>query len=234
MPERRRRRSHRDSPRTAVVAVQQPDQAREEPLDKMEDPLDKMNSDQGGLVIRDPDLGPLHLVNSFLTDSGELRLLVIVSSDEDGKVGIQISNVTNRIEHMHAHLPAALGGLLRVGDRVLAADGVALGRVKLFEALDKSRRDHELIVQRAAPDMRAVAGLKALPEHVFEKGCYVAQLVRADLVAARRPGTSRLQLGLRVSKHNSVDYVVPGSVAAFEGTLKTCAEGRGWTSACQR
>ena len=47
MPERRRRRSHRDSPRTAVVAVQQPDQAREEPLDKMEDPLDKMNSDPG-------------------------------------------------------------------------------------------------------------------------------------------------------------------------------------------
>ena len=272
-------------------------------------PLDRIHTAEG-ITLQHPEMGPVQLTNNFITESGELRLLVMVPEDSDGWIGVKVSDTTHRVERMPADGPAAAGGLLRVGDRVISVDGTLLGQTKLVDALNASLRQHALIVQRAATDLRAVTqahptsnarlrspplqptcsihlpsplpqpvsarphplvtqvnGLKQLPEAALA-GCHLAQLVRADLGSGRLAG-KRTQIGLSVNKNNGIDYVVPtqtvlacivhctlhcalhtalctalstvfcaalctalctapspckvpGSVAAFEGTLRTC------------
>ena len=163
-------------------------------------------------------MGPIQLTNNFITESGELRLLIMVPEDSSGSIGVKVSNTTHRVERMPADGTAAAGGLLRIGDRVISVDGTLLGETKLLDAINVSVREHALIVHRAATDLRAVNGLKQLPEAALA-GCHLAQLLRANLGSTRLAG-KRTQLGLSVNKNNGIDYVVPGSVAAFEGTLR--------------
>ena len=179
--------------------------------------LDRIHTAEG-ITLQHREMGPIQLTNNFITESGELRLLIMVPEDSSGSIGVKVSNTTHRVERMPADGTAAAGGLLRIGDRVISVDGTLLGETKLLDAINVSVREHALIVHRAATDLRAVNGLKQLPEAALA-GCHLAQLLRANLGSTRLAG-KRTQLGLSVNKNNGIDYVVPGSVAAFEGTLR--------------
>ena len=209
---RKRHTSRRTHTSRAAIRDADSDQARPSPLDRIHT--------ADGITLQHREMGPIQLTNNFITESGELRLLVMVPEDSSGSIGVKVSNTTHRVERMPADGTAAAGGLLRIGDRVISVDGTLLGETKLVEAINVSLREHALIVQRAATDLRAVNGLKQLPEAALA-GCHLAQLMRANLGSSRLAG-KRTQLGLSVNKNNGIDYVVPGSVAAFEGTLRTC------------
>ena len=209
---RKRHASRRTHTSRAAIRDAEPDVARPSPLDRIHT--------AEGITLQHKEMGPIQLTNNFITESGELRLLVMVPEDASGSIGVKVSNTTHRVERMPADGTAAAGGLLRIGDRVISVDGTLLGETKLVEAINVSVREHALIVQRAATDLRAVNGLKQLPEAALA-GCHLAQLMRANLGSSRLAG-KRTQLGLSVNKNNGIDYVVPGSVAAFEGTLRTC------------
>ena len=209
---RKRHPSRRAHTSRAAIRDADSDQARPSPLDRIHT--------AEGVTLQHREMGPIQLTNNFITESGELRLLIMVPEDSSGSIGVKVSNITHRVERMPADGTAAAGGLLRIGDRVISVDGTLLGETKLVEAINVSVREHALIVQRAATDLRAVNGLKQLPEAALA-GCHLAQLLRANLGSTRLAG-KRTQLGLNVNKNNGIDYVVPGSVAAFEGTLRTC------------
>ena len=208
---RKRHTSRRTHTSRAAIRDADSDRARPSPLDRIHTPE--------GITLQHREMGPIQLTNHFITESGELRLLIMVPEDSSGSVGVKVSNTTHRVERLPADGTAAAGGLLRIGDRVISVDGTLLGETKLLDAINVSVREHALIVHRAATDLRAVNGLKQLPEAALA-GCHLAQLLRANLGSTRLAG-KRTQLGLSVNKNNGIDYVVPGSVAAFEGTLCT-------------
>ena len=207
---RKRHTSRRTHTSRAAIRDADSDRARPSPLDRIHTPE--------GITLQHREMGPIQLTNHFITESGELRLLIMVPEDSSGSVGVKVSNTTHRVERLTADGTAAAGGLLRIGDRVISVDGTLLGETKLLDAINVSVREHALIVHRAATDLRAVNGLKQLPEAALA-GCHLAQLLRANLGSTRLAG-KRTQLGLSVNKNNGIDYVVPGSVAAFEGTLR--------------
>ena len=83
-------------------------------------------------------MGPIQLTNNFITESGELRLLIMVPEDSSGSIGVKVSNTTHRVERMPADGTAAAGGLLRIGDRVISVDGTLLGETKLLDAIQQA------------------------------------------------------------------------------------------------
>ena len=147
-PHRRRHTSRRTHTSRAATRDAEPDKVRTSPLDRIHT--------AEGITLQHRDMGPVLLTNNLITESGELWLLIMVAEDSQGSIGVKVSNTSHRVERMPSDGTAAAGGLLRIGDRVIAVDGTLLGETKLVEALNTSQREHALIVQRAASDLRAV------------------------------------------------------------------------------
>ena len=186
-------------------------------------PLEEVNAN--GIVLTDVRLGNTYAAakSSFLSpESSRIRLLVACNHDAEGRLGIRISDSQQQIEALPAGLSAAAQGLLRVGDRVLSYDGIALRTTTLAKVhASSSRHDHVMIVDRQdAGTTKALMNLSA----EARDDCVVAQLLSAKLVvpkpSRRLRGSTCSRLGLELNRYNKIEAIEPLSVAAIDDTLR--------------
>ena len=126
---RKRHTSRRTHTSRAAIRDADSDRARPSPLDRIHTPE--------GITLQHREMGPIQLTNHFITESGELRLLIMVPEDSSGSVGVKVSNTTHRVERLTADGTAAAGGLLRIGDRVISVDGTLLGETHQAAGCDQ-------------------------------------------------------------------------------------------------
>ena len=171
-----------------------------------------------GLTLESAELGRVKITDSFVDcDTARLRLHIECPADRKGRLPVTLSPIGNVIDHISSRSVVAKEGLLRKGDTVIGVDGMALGQTTLEEALSKDKAIHTLIVHRTDAQLTSIV-MKTPPSAI--SSTYAAPLFRVQVDLTRAVGRSdTVRLGLNVNQHNAILYIVPGSPAAYEGTL---------------
>ena len=148
--------------------------------------------------------------------------MVVCHDDAEGRLGIAMTDLRQQIAELPAGFPAAKQGLLRVGDRVLSCDGIALRMTTLAKAHASSlSQEHVLLVDRQ--DDAMTEALMNLPAKAVDE-CLVAELLSAKLVvpkqSRRMRGSTCTRLGLELNKFNVIEAISPSSVASIDDTLR--------------
>ena len=171
-----------------------------------------------GLTLESAELGRVKITDSFVDcDTARLRLHIECPADRKGRLPVTLSPIGNVVDHISSRSVVAKEGLLRKGDTVIGVDGMALGQTTLEEALSKDKAIHTLIVHRTDAQLTSIV-MKSPPAAI--SSTYAAPLFRVQVDLTRVVGRSdTVRLGLNVNQHNGILYIVPGSPAAYEGTL---------------
>ena len=171
-----------------------------------------------GLTLESAELGRVKITDSFVDcDTARLRLHIECPADRKGRLPVTLSPIGNVVDHISSRSVVAKEGLLRKGDTVIGVDGMALGQMTLEEALSKDKAIHTLIVHRTDAQLTSIV-MKSPPAAI--SSTYAAPLFRVQVDLTRVVGRSdTVRLGLNVNQHNAILYIVPGSPAAYEGTL---------------
>ena len=171
-----------------------------------------------GLTLESAELGRVKITDSFVdSDTARLRLHIECPADRKGRLPVTLSPIGNVVDNISSRSVVAKEGLLHKGDIVIGVDGMALGQRPLEEALSKDKAVHTLIVHRTDAQLTSIV-MKTPPSAI--SSTYAAPLFRVQVDLTRAVGRSdTVRLGLNVNQHNAILYIVPGSPAAYEGTL---------------